>query len=297
MEIDRLIRSIRELDNPTALGLDTRIDYLPDEFARQFPDDAPGIAEAVYAFNAALLSGLCDIVPCVKVQAAYYEMLGPEGAACLTRTLDEARRLGNVVITDAKRGDIGATAAAYSAAYLGKSAPFASDFITVNPYLGYDGIEPFISDCEKSGRGIFALVKTSNPSSGEFQDLMAADGRPFYSHVADKVAKWGDPLLGEEGYSSVGAVVGATYPVQGSQLRLAMPGTFFLLPGYGAQGASATDLAGCFDSSGGGAIVNASRSIICAHKKNPAHGEDFVAAAREEAIRMRDELSRALAKK
>jgi orotidine-5'-phosphate decarboxylase len=294
MRIDRLIRAVRELGNPTALGLDTRIEYVPEDFARKHIDGEAGRAGAIYAFNAALLQGLRDIVPCVKVQAAYYEMMGPEGMTCLKTTLDEARKLDYSVIIDAKRGDIGATASAYSEAYLGDGAPFASDFMTVNPYFGSDGVEPFLSDCARTGRGIFALVKTSNPSSGEFQDLAAFDSRPIYEHVADKVEEWGGRMIGEEGYSSVGAVVGATYPVQGARLRARMPRTFFLLPGYGAQRASAPDLAGCFDASGGGAIVNASRSLICAHIKNPSHGKDFVAASREEALRMRDELSEAL---
>jgi orotidine-5'-phosphate decarboxylase len=292
VRIDRLIRAIRELDNPTALGLDTRMEYVPESFARPYIEEHAdmGPAEAIYAFNAALMSGLRGIVPCVKIQAAYYEAMGPNGMICLKRTLDEARRLGYVTIIDAKRGDIGATAEAYSSAYIGDRALFAADFVTVNPYLGSDGVKPFSLDCERSGCGIFALVKTSNPSSVEFQDLLAFDGRPFYDHVADKVMEWGRNLIGEEGYSSVGAVVGATFPVQGSALRRRMPQTFFLLPGYGAQGAGAADLAGCFDDQGEGAIVNASRSILCAHIKKPRHGANFVEAAREEALRMKADL-------
>ncbi len=288
MQIDRLIRAIRERGNPSALGLDTRIEYVPESFAKNYPD-AP---EAVYAFNAKLLAALCEIVPCVKIQAAYYELMGPGGMRCMARTIDESRRLGYVVIVDAKRGDIGATASAYSGAFLAVDAPFHADFLTVNPYLGYDGVEPFVYDCNGTGAGIFVLVKTSNPSSGEFQDLAAFDGRPFYDHVADKVALWGEELIGEEGYSSVAAVVGATYPKQGAELRARLPHTFFLLPGYGAQGASAKDLAGCFDQKGSGAIVAASRSIICAHKKTGAN--DFAVAARDEAVRMREDLNEAL---
>lgn len=288
MQIDRLIRAIRDRKNPSALGLDTRIEYVPELFARRYPD-AP---EAVYAFNAALLEGLCEIVPCVKVQAAYYELMGPDGMRCMARTIDEARRLGYIVIVDAKRGDIGATAAAYSGAFLAPGAPFPADFLTVNPYLGYDGVEPFVSDCGRTGAGIFVLVKTSNPSSGEFQDLRAIDGRSFYDHVADKVSLWGEALIGEEGYSSVAAVVGATYPRQGAELRARLPHTFFLLPGYGAQAARAEDLAGCFDKDGCGAVVAASRSIICAHMKKGS--DDFVSAAREEALDMRESLNEAL---
>ncbi|MDR1019405.1 MAG: orotidine-5'-phosphate decarboxylase [Synergistaceae bacterium] len=293
MQTDRLAREIRRYGNPTALGLDTRLEYVPEGFARPLFNAGAQPADVVFAFNAALLEGLRDVVPCVKIQAAYYELLGPDGMLCLKKTLDEARRLGYVTITDAKRGDIGATASAYASAYVGRSAQFPSDFVTVNPYLGTDGVAPFIEECGDTGRGIFVLVKTSNPSSGEFQDLPTADGRVLYEHVADKVSLWGEGLIGEEGYSSVGAVVGATYPVQGAALRRRMPRTFFLLPGYGAQGASAPDLAGCFDGSGGGAVVNASRSLICAYRKS-APGRDFVEAAREEALRMRDDLRKAL---
>lgn len=292
MQIDRLIRAIGACGNPSALGLDTRLEFVPESFARPHLE-AGGPAEAVRAFNFALLDGLKDLIPCVKVQAAYYELMGLPGLACMRDTVEEARRLGYVVILDAKRGDIGATASAYSGAYLAPDAPLAADFLTVNPYLGSDGVVPFVDDCRTTGRGIFVLVKTSNPSSGEFQDLVTEGGEPLYQRVGAKAAEWGASLVGTEGYSSVGAVVGATYPEQGALLRRRMPHTFFLLPGYGAQGASAEGLAGCFDASGGGAVVAASRSLICAHKK--AGTDDFVSAARDEALRMRDELKRALA--
>ncbi|NLL37378.1 MAG: orotidine-5'-phosphate decarboxylase [Fretibacterium sp.] len=291
MQIDKLIRAIRELNNPSALGLDTRLQFVPKSFSRPYLE-AKRSAEAVFAFNSALLSGLRDLIPCVKIQAAYYELMGLDGIACLSKTIHEAHRLDYVVIVDAKRGDIGATASAYSEAYLASGAPFPADFLTVNPYLGSDGILPFLSDCKKTGRGIFTLLKTSNPSSGEFQDLLASDGRPFYDHVADKIALWGEGLKGEEGYYSVGAVVGATYPKQGEALRARLPHTFFLLPGYGAQGAVAADLAGCFDAAGEGAIVAASRSLICAHQR--AGTDDFVSAARDEALRMKGELNDAI---
>ncbi len=291
MQIDRLIRAIRALNNPSALGLDTRLEFVPKAFARPYLENgAP--EDAIYAFNSALLNGLCGIIPCVKIQIAYYELLGTGGMTCLLKTLKEAQRLGYVVIMDAKRGDIGATATAYSGAFLASDAPFQSDFLTVNPYFGTDGLDPFLIDCKKTGRGIFALVKTSNPSSCELQDMTASDGQPFYCHVADKVKSWGSDLTGEEGYSSVGAVVGATYPQQGTALRARMPQTFFLVPGYGAQGASAKDLAGSFDSSGGGAVVAASRSLICAHIK--ANTEDFVSAAQKEALRMKQDITEAL---
>ena len=292
MQIDRLIRAVWDKGNPTALGLDTRIDYIPENFARPYLAKSP--AEAVFAFNAVLLEALSDLIPCVKIQAAYYEALGTGGMDCMARTIAAARKLDYVVIVDAKRGDIGATAAAYSSAYLREDSPFRADFLTVNPYFGTDGMEPFIADCKKHGTGLFVLVKTSNPSGREFQDVVTKDGRPLYELVGERVAEWGADLVGEEGYSSLGAVVGATYPEQGGALRRQMPRTFFLLPGYGAQGAAAEGLAPCFDPQGEGAIVAASRSLICAHKKsgNP----DFAHAAREEAIRMRDELAAALGK-
>ncbi|MCL2683765.1 MAG: orotidine-5'-phosphate decarboxylase [Synergistaceae bacterium] len=293
MQIDRLIRNVRDKENPTALGLDTRLDYIPEDFARPFVNKSPG--EAVFAFNVALLEALGDIIPCVKIQIAYYEAMGTNGMECLSRTIAAARRLDYVVIVDAKRGDIGATASAYSVAYLRDDSPFRADFLTVNPYFGTDGMEPFIADCEASGTGLFVLVKTSNPSGREFQDIVTEDGRHLYELVGERVSEWGAKLIGGEGYSSVGAVVGATYPKQGESLRAQMPRTYFLLPGYGAQGAAAEGLTSCFDERGEGAIVAASRSIICAHKKT---GEaDFARAAREEAIRMRDELRSALWKK
>jgi orotidine-5'-phosphate decarboxylase len=288
VRIDRLVRKIRETENPSALGLDTKIDYVPEALARTYA----GAADAIYAFNTALLEALSDTVPCVKVQAAYYETLGTEGVECFKRTVERAKTLGYVVIADAKRGDIGSTAEAYSAAYLRDDSPFPTDFLTVNPYFGTDGMSPFIADCAASGKGIFALAKTSNPSGKEFQDVILRDGRPMYELVAEKIAEWGEGLIGEEGFSSVGAVVGATYPEQGAALRRKMPRTFFLLPGYGAQGASAEHLTACFDGRGEGAVVAASRSIICAHLKRGT--DDFVGAAREEAVRMREEITNAL---
>jgi orotidine-5'-phosphate decarboxylase len=248
-------------------------------------------ARVIYDFNVALLDALADIVPCVKVQAACYEMLGVVGMELFRDTLLYARGKGMVTIADVKRNDIGATAEAYASAYLPEGAPFPADFVTVNAYLGTDGIAPFLTECQKSGKGIFVLVRTSNPSAGEFQDLVAKDGegidRPLYEHMGLKVAQWGEDLMGDLGYSSVGAVVGATWPEEGKRLRTLLPGTFFLVPGYGAQGATAQDLAGCF-AQGGGAVVNASRSLLCAHKARKT--EDFAGAAREEALRMRDDL-------
>jgi orotidine-5'-phosphate decarboxylase len=291
--IDRLIEAIERTGNPTALGLDTRIEYLPQSLLSA---PASGVGEdalrAVHDFNFALLDALADIVPCVKVQVACYEMLGIDGMKLFRDTLYYARGKGMITIADVKRNDIGSTAEAYASAYLPEEdAPFPADFVTVNAYLGTDGIAPFLKECQKSGKGIFVLVRTSNPSAGEFQDLVAKDGegidRPIYEHIGLKVARWGENLMGDLGYSSVGAVVGATWPEEGTRLRTLLPHTFFLVPGYGAQGATAQDLAGCF-AQGRGAVVNASRSLLCAHKTRKT--EDFAGAAREEALRMRDDL-------
>jgi orotidine-5'-phosphate decarboxylase len=289
--IDALIEAIERTGNPTALGLDTRPEYLP----RSFSGDFASAAKAIRAFNYALIDALAGVVPCVKVQAACYEALGPDGMEVFRDTLRRAGEKGFITIADVTRNDIGSTADSYAAAYLGNSAPFPADFVTINAYLGSDGIRPFLAGCEKSGGGIFVLVRTSNPSAVEFQDLVLEGGgtkRPLYEHVGLKVSEWGKDLIGLHGYSSVGAVVGATWPEESRKLRALLPHTFFLVPGYGAQGATAKDLAGCFDEKGRGAVVNASRSLLCAHQKR--HTEDFAAAARDEALRMRDDLRKAI---
>jgi len=295
--MDALIGRIRAMRNPSVIGLDTCLAHLPAAFARERLPRQPSLeeaAQAIFAYNRALMDDLYDIVPAVKVQAAYYEMYGPAGMRAFARTLDYAREHGLTVMADVKRNDIGATAEAYAAAYLGQTAlgeskapAFNADFATVTPYLGEDGVLPFVQACRRHDRGVFVLVKTSNPSSGQLQDLRV-EGRAVYELVGGLVADWGKELVGAEGYSAVGAVVGATYPEQGADLRARLPRTFFLLPGYGAQGAKGAELAGCFDARGGGAIVNASRSILCAWKTRP--GMDFAQAAREEAQRMRDDL-------
>jgi len=279
--IDNLSTAITKTGNPVCAGLDTRAEYLPESFLSQYTD----VPEAIFAYNEKLLYGLRGIVPSIKVQVAYYEMLGVWGMQCFADTLQKARELGFVTIADLKRNDIGATAEAYAAAYFGEDAAFSADIITVNGYLGSDGIKPFLNYCPNNG--IFVLVKTSNPSSGELQDRLI-DGRPVYETMGQMTARWGADFIGESGYSAVGAVVGATYPAQGAALRKLLPNTFFLVPGYGTQGATAADLAGCFDKTGGGAVVNASRSILCAWKK--AGTEDFVQAAVDEAIAMREAL-------
>ena len=297
--MDKLYARISELKNPTVAGLDTRIEYLPESFVaeilpegiRSFED----AAEAVYQYNVRLVDALCDIVPAVKVQVAYYEMYGPAGMVAFEKTMQYAKDKGLIVMADVKRNDIGATAGCYANAYVGatplpqgEARAFASDIATINPYLGVDGVKPFVDACAANGTGVFSLVKTSNPSSGQLQDMRFEDGRTLYEAVADLVEEWGEATRGESGYSAVGAVVGATYPQQGTALRARMPHAFFLVPGYGAQGATGADIAGCFDENGSGAIVNASRSILCAWKKR--EGMAFDAAAREEAIRMREDL-------
>lgn len=297
--METLAARIRAMKNPTVAGLDTRVEYLPESFVQQILprgirsfEDA---AEAVYQYNVRLVDALCDIVPAVKVQAAYYEMYGAAGVRAFDRTLRYAAGRGMLVMADVKRNDIGATAACYANAYIGQTElpggpqrAFTADFATINPYLGVDGVKPFAEACKAGDTGIFVLVKTSNPSSGQLQDMRFEDGRTLYEAVADLVEQWGEETRGESGYSAVGAVVGATYPQQGAALRARMPHAFFLVPGYGAQGATGADITGCFDENGSGAIVNASRSILCAWKKR--EGMAFDAAAREEAIRMREDL-------
>jgi len=290
-KIDLLIDAIERTGNPTAMGLDTRIEYLPQALA-----EGRNPAGVILKFNKALIDSLADVVPCVKIQVACYEMLGIEGMEVFRDTLAHAREKGMITIADVKRNDIGSTAEAYAAAYLNENSPFTADFVTVNAYLGFDGIKPFLDACEKSGGGIFALVRTSNPSAGEFQDLEVKDKdgslKPLYESVGLKVSEWGKASIGAHGYSSMGAVVGATWPEESKKLRALLPHTFFLVPGYGAQGATAKDLSGCFDKHGRGAVVNASRSLLCAHQKLKTG--DFASAARDEAIRMRDDLRAAI---
>ncbi len=299
--IDTLIEKIKEKGNPTVAGLDPKLAYLPEEMKKkafdQYGETFEGAANAIFEFNKELIDALYDIVPAVKPQSAYYEMYGIEGIKCLKKTIDYAKEKGMYVILDAKRGDIGATSEAYATAYLGsteigeKTEPaFDADCLTVNPYLGSDGVMPFVKMCESRNKGIFALVKTSNKSSGELQDLKSG-GRYIYEVVADLVKEWGSTTIGMYGYSNVGAVVGATYPEQAEVLRKLMPHTYFLVPGYGAQGGGAKDVVPCFNNDGMGAIVNASRSIMCAYMKN---GGSVGEAARQEAIRMRDDIIGAL---
>lgn len=295
--IDILIDKIKEKNNPTVAGLDPKLDYVPDDMKKkafaEHGENFKGAAAAIFEYNKTLIDALYDIVPAVKPQAAYYEMYGLAGIECMKKTIDYAKEKGMYVILDGKRGDIGATSEAYATAYLGKTkigstekSAFNADCLTVNPYLGTDGIAPFIKECAANDKGVFILVKTSNKSSGELQDLKS-DGKFIYEHMASLVKEWGNEIIGTHGYSSAGAVVGATYPEQAAQLRAQMPRTYFLVPGYGAQGGGAKDVAPAFNKDGLGAIVNASRSIMCAYMKN---GGGVGEAARAEAIRMRDDI-------
>ena len=301
MSFERLIEKIRETKNPTVVGLDPSYGYVPAyiraKYAGEFPDPLEGAACAVLEYNKKIIDAICDIVPAVKPQAAYYEAYGWYGMKTFAETVTYARQKGMYVITDGKRNDIGSTMEAYAAAHLGTvdldgrtATPFAADALTVNGYLGTDGIAPLLKVCKELDKGIFVLVKTSNPSSGELQDKKI-NKRPVYEVMGKMCESWGKELRGESGYSAVGAVVGATYPEQLSELREKLPHTFFLVPGYGAQGGGAKDVAGAFDENGLGAIVNSSRGIICAYKKDGWTEEQFAEAARAEAIRMRDDIA------
>ncbi len=299
MITDRLIERIIELQNPTCVGLDTSFDYLPDDM-RAGAKDFSDVAERIFYFNKKLVDTLCDIVPSVKVQIAYYEMYGAEGLKAYRETLSYAAEKGLVVIADAKRNDIGSTAACYSRAFLGETSvegarfsAFPSDYVTVNGYLGTDGIVPFVEDCKERDKGIFVLVKTSNPSSGELQNLLLENGTPVYEYMGGLVEKWGESTVGKYGYSAVGAVVGATHPEEAARLRKKLPHTFFLIPGYGAQGGSAEMLRCCFGKDGLGGVVNNSRGILCAYKKT---GGTYYEAARAAAIAMQKDLSEAIGK-
>lgn len=300
MSLDRLIEKIAEKQNPTVAGLDPKLDYVPsyikEKAFAKYGETLKGAAKALLWFNKGLIDALCDIVPAVKPQAAYYEMYGYSGVKTLYKTQEYARSKGMFVITDAKRNDIGSTMEAYAAGHLGKVKvgseeyePFLGDALTVNGYFGIDGIKPVANICKQYDKGMFVLAKTSNPSSGELQDLKIGD-RTVYETMGDMCEEWGKELMGKYGYSGVGIVAGATYPEQIEILRKRLPHTFFLIPGYGAQGASAKDISAAFDAKGLGGIVNSSRGIMCAYQKENCGEKQFAAAARREAIRMRDEI-------
>ena len=279
--IDKLIEKIKKTHAPIVVGLDPMLDYIPEHVQKkafqEFGETLEGAAEAIWQFNKEIIDHTFDLIPAVKPQIAMYEQFGVPGILAFHKTIEYCHGKGLIVIGDVKRGDIGSTSAAYAAGHIGTVAvggktyrPFDEDFITVNPYLGTDGIKPFVDVCRKEKKGLFILVKTSNPSSGEFQDRLV-DGRPLYEHVGEKVAQWGAECMGES-YSSIGAVVGATYPEMGKILRKAMPKSYILVPGYGAQGGKGADLVHFFNEDGLGAIVNSSRGIIAAYKQE-AYGK------------------------
>ena len=274
--INKLISNIRKTNAPIVVGLDPMLNYIPEHIQKkafaEFGETLEGAAEAIWKYNKGIVDATYDLIPAVKPQIAMYEQFGIPGLIAYKKTVDYCKSKDLVVIGDIKRGDIGSTSAAYAVGHLGqvqvgsrKYAGFDEDFATVNPYLGSDGVKPFMDICKEEKKGIFVLVKTSNPSSGEFQDRVI-DGRPLYELVGEKVAQWGDELMGDE-YSYVGAVVGATYPEMGKVLRKIMPKTFILVPGYGAQGGKGADLVHFFNEDGLGAIVNSSRGIIAAYKQ------------------------------
>ncbi len=301
MSMDRLIARITALQNPTVAGLDPKLDYVPAYIKEKAFDKygytLKGAAKAILEFNKGLIDALCGVVPAVKPQCAYYEMYGVDGVKTLYKTIAYAKEKGMLVITDGKRNDIGTTMEAYATGHLGvtpvgkKLIPaFDADCLTVNGYLGTDGIKPLLKACDAYDKGIFVLVKTSNPSSGELQDQLI-DGKPVYERMGQMCEQWGaDSISTQTGFSSVGAVVGATYPQQLKELREKLPHTFFLVPGYGAQGGGAEDVRYAFNQNGVGAIVNSSRGIMCAYQKRGFDEKDYAQAAYLEAIRMRDDI-------
>ena len=274
--INQLVANIKKTGAPIVAGLDPMLNYIPEQVQQkafaEYGETLEGAAEAIWQFNKEIVDKTYDLIPAVKPQIAMYEQFGLPGLAAFKKTVDYCKEKGLVVIGDIKRGDIGSTSAAYAVGHIGKVkvgsktyAPFDEDFVTVNPYLGSDGVNPFLDVCKEEKKGIFVLVKTSNPSSGEFQD-QKIDGRPLYELVGEKVAAWGSEVMGDE-YSYVGAVVGATYPEMGKVLRKVMPKAYILVPGYGAQGGKGKDLVHFFNEDGLGAIVNSSRGIIAAYKQ------------------------------
>ena len=301
MAFDRLIEGIVKMQNPTVAGLDPKLDYVPasikESCFEKYGKTLEGAAAALLAFNKAIIDQICDIVPAIKPQAAYYEMYGWQGVKALCETIAYAKSKGMFVITDGKRNDIGTTMEAYATAHLGTTDvageeidAFGADALTVNGYLGTDGIKPLAEICDKKDKGIFVLVKTSNPSSGELQDMKLENGSTVYAQMGSMCENWGESLMGKYGYSGVGAVVGATYPDQLAEMRAKAPHTFFLVPGYGAQGGGAQDAKNAFDKRGLGAIINSSRGIMCAWKKQGLTEDDFAEAARAEALRMKEDI-------
>ncbi|HIZ93096.1 MULTISPECIES: orotidine-5'-phosphate decarboxylase [unclassified Flavonifractor] len=303
MSFDRLQEAIIAKKNPTVAGLDPKPEYVPAHIRKEcydkYGETLEGAAEAIYRFNCGLMDALKDIVPAVKPQSAYYERLGWRGMEVLERTIRYAKEQGLYVIADIKRGDIGSTAEAYSDGWLGKTkvgeqmlSVFDADCVTLNGYMGADSVNPFLKTCKEMDKCAFILAKTSNPGSGELQNVSAGEGDTVYGLMADLIEKWGAGTEGKYGYTMAGAVAGATYPEELQKLRARMPHTFLLVPGYGAQGGTAEDVQYAFQKDGHGAIVNSSRGIICAWQKTGKDGMDYQEAARNAAIAMRDDIAR-----
>ena len=304
--INKLVNDIKKKEAPIVVGLDPTLKLVPqwvlDKNYKEYGENLKAVGEAIFEYNKAIVDAVADLVPAVKPQIAMYEQFGIEGMIAFKKTVDYCKEKDLTVIADIKRGDIGSTSEAYALGHLGHVningktfAGFNEDFATVNPYLGVDGIKPFIDVCAKEKKGIFVLVKTSNPSSGEFQDRLI-DGKPLYEEVALKVKEWGESLMGDD-YSYVGAVVGATYPEMGAYLRKVMPKNYILVPGYGAQGGTGKDLKAFFNEDGLGAIINSSRGIIGAYKqeKYARFGEkNYYDAARQAVIDMKEDIKNAL---
>ena len=304
MKIDTLVKNIQKTNAPIVVGLDPMLGYVPkhilDKAVKEHGETLEAAGAAIWEYNKGIIDAVYDLIPAVKPQIAMYEQFGIPGLVAFDKTVDYCKEKGLVVIGDVKRGDIGSTSTAYANGHLGSVTigntvcrGFDEDFITVNPYLGTDGIKPFVDVCKEEKKGIFVLVKTSNPSSGELQDK-EVDGKPLYELVGSYVDKWGSECVGESGYSAVGAVVGATYPEMGKVLRKVMPKSYILVPGYGAQGGTADGLKPYFNEDGLGAIVNSSRGIICAYKqeKYAQFGEaNYADASRQAVIDMRDDIN------
>lgn len=305
--IDKLIDNIKKTGAPIVVGLDPMMKFVPEHVRqaafREYGETLEGAAEAVWQYNKGIVDAVYDLIPAVKPQIAMYEQFGIPGVIAFKKTVDYCKEKGLVVIGDVKRGDIGSTSEAYAVAHLGKVQvgskayrAFDEDFATVNPYLGSDGVKPFLKVCKEEKKGIFVLVKTSNPSSGELQDRLV-DGRPIYELVGEQVAAWGEECMGSGSYSYVGAVVGATYPEQGRIMRKVMPKAFILVPGYGAQGGKGADLVHFFNEDGLGAIVNSSRGIIAAYQQEQyaRFGErGYADAARAAVVAMKEDIAAAL---
>ena len=301
--INKLVDKIKKTNAPVVVGLDPMLNYVPEHIQKkafdEFGETLEGAAEAIWQYNKGIIDTTYDLIPAVKPQIAMYEQFGVPGLQAFKKTVDYAKEKDLVVIGDVKRGDIGSTSAAYAVGHLGKVqvgskkySLFDEDFATVNPYLGTDGIKPFVDVCKEENKGLFILVKTSNPSSGEFQDRLI-DGRPLYEWVGEQVAKWGEDHMGND-YSYIGAVVGATYPEMGKVLRKVMPKSYILVPGYGAQGGTAEGLKPYFNEDGLGAVVNSSRGIICAYKQDKYAkfgAENYADASRQAVIDMIEDIN------